>query len=297
MNMYQLGMLIATVENGGFRQAARKLFISHSAIHRQLRMLEDEVGGPLLVRSEGRLHPTEAGEVLIELGRSVSDQIKGAQRHIEELSTTERGRLRLGTGGTLLVFLLLPILRSFRSLHRAADVYVMSGNSEPILTEVHAGNIDLAVMLHEAEFETPASKLSWAPLGTEEYVFVVSKGHPLIKKRSVKPADLQRFPFIAPLGNAGPRQEFDRFCAETGLTLSSIMECDNQEAIEHAVEGSDGIGYVSKSRAIAHRRPILKMPGHTISCEMGFVYRKSRYLPALAREFMAFCRKHVNKDK
>lgn len=71
MDLQQLTMLLAVVEAGGYTQAGKALNISHSAIHRQVRLLEEEIKEQTLVRVGRRVEPTEAGRILINLAKRI----------------------------------------------------------------------------------------------------------------------------------------------------------------------------------------------------------------------------------
>ena len=59
MEFRQLNMLLAVVECGGYSKAGERLRISHSAIHRQIRLLEEELGERLVARVGNQVRPTK----------------------------------------------------------------------------------------------------------------------------------------------------------------------------------------------------------------------------------------------
>lgn len=65
MELMQLEMLVATVEEGGFCKAAVRVFRTQPAVSMAMRKLEEEIGAPIFDRSQ-RCHYslTEAGEML-----------------------------------------------------------------------------------------------------------------------------------------------------------------------------------------------------------------------------------------
>ena len=58
----QFNYLIRIVEEGGFIAAAEKLFIAQSALSRQIKLLEEEIGFEIFDRSDKKIKLTKAGQ-------------------------------------------------------------------------------------------------------------------------------------------------------------------------------------------------------------------------------------------
>jgi len=67
----RLEILEAVARHGSISKAARALYLSQPALSRQIALLEDEAGTPLLHRSRDGVEPTAAGQVLIHLARRI----------------------------------------------------------------------------------------------------------------------------------------------------------------------------------------------------------------------------------
>src|SRR5215471_11728668 len=130
MDLRQLDMLLAVVDAGSYAKAGENLRVSHSAIHRQVRLLEHEVGDRILVRSGRRVELTETGEILQQLGRRLRQEVAAAERLIKERNQLSSGHLRIGTGTTMLVFFLPPVLDQFRKEYPGIEVQVLTGSSD-----------------------------------------------------------------------------------------------------------------------------------------------------------------------
>lgn len=76
MESAQLTALAAVLRSGSFERAARMLGVTSSAISQRIRALEEQVGSPLIIRSQP-CQPTEAGQRLF--------------RHAEEIALLEQG--------------------------------------------------------------------------------------------------------------------------------------------------------------------------------------------------------------
>ena len=71
IELTRLRLFIAAAEQGGYAEAARALYTSHSTVSRAVSALEKELGVPLLVRSNRLLGLTPAGELLLHEGKTL----------------------------------------------------------------------------------------------------------------------------------------------------------------------------------------------------------------------------------
>ena len=70
MNLRQLEYFIAIAEEGSFRAAAERVRVAPPSLSQQIRVLEAEVGGPLLERLSRGSRLTPAGRALLPEARS-----------------------------------------------------------------------------------------------------------------------------------------------------------------------------------------------------------------------------------
>ena len=85
MDLTQLRLFIAVAESGGFAQAARQLYTSHSTVSRAVSALEKELGVPLIVRSNRLLGLTPAGELLLHEGKALLAAADSLCEKVKEL--------------------------------------------------------------------------------------------------------------------------------------------------------------------------------------------------------------------
>src|SRR5262245_48637968 len=117
MDLRQLQMFKAVAEFGGFTKAGTKLFVSHSAISRQIKLLEDELHSPLFVRTAKQVTLTKAGRVFLPYVEAILNQVEDATQRVLDISQSPLRSFHIGTSTTTLSFFLTPILEEFRSCY------------------------------------------------------------------------------------------------------------------------------------------------------------------------------------
>ncbi len=293
MDIRQLQMFKTVAELGGFTKAGAKLFVSHSAISRQIKLLEDELHSSLLVRKGKQVTLTEAGRALYPYAETILSQMADAARRVTEVSQSPASRMHIGTSTTTLSFFLPPVLEQFRNSYPKLNLLVTTGLADAIVEEIREGGIDIGLVALPVE----GRGLSIRPLYREEFVVVVSDRHPLSQKRAVHPVDLQNLPMILWPAGSGFRRFLENFFSEIGLSPMVRLELENEEAIESAVRDGLGISFLSKLRACRHHVHYLRISGHPLYREVGVVRQtKSGTLPEHLSHFLQLCSDHVKSS-
>lgn len=87
--------LFEAVRSGTLRAAADKLDVNPSVISRQIAQLEAELATPLLERHSRGVHPTEAGQLLIDYYRQQRAHQEDLITKLQEIRGLQRGHINL----------------------------------------------------------------------------------------------------------------------------------------------------------------------------------------------------------
>lgn len=136
--------LVTVAELGSVRAAADALALSPSAVSKQLRRIEDQVGKPLFLRSRGGVAPTLEGEDLTRIARrflSLVDEV--GTRFDRELVS---GRVRLGITEDVGLTRVPGVLRTFATRYPTIDVTLTIGYNSDLLGAVRDQRLDLVLV-------------------------------------------------------------------------------------------------------------------------------------------------------
>lgn len=145
----------AAARHLSFTLAANELFLTQSALSRQIKALESQIGKPLFVRGHRTLKLTEAGEALQPVVRGVLAELARAVNAIR--ARTDGRRVSVSTTVPFASLWLIPRLPKFRQAHPQVDVFV---SADSRMVDLERGEIDVAVrFVHEQRAPAEATRL------------------------------------------------------------------------------------------------------------------------------------------
>ncbi len=170
-----------------FTLAADELFVTQSALSRQVKALEDALGVPLFVRGHRALALTPAGAAF---HRAVTEKLRDLAAAADVVRAGERGPgLTVSTTVSFAALWLIPRLPTFRAAHPAVEVYV---SADDRLVDLARGDVDVAVRyLSDAGAPAEAVRLFGERLLPVASPALVKRGPPL-----AQPGDLAQHVLI-----------------------------------------------------------------------------------------------------
>jgi len=123
-----------------FRAAAEELFLTQSAISRQIRALEEEIGCTLFLRGTRHVELTADGAALQATVLTVLERLDGTVRQIRQ----SKGRrvVNVTTFASFASLWLIPRLEAFQREHPDIDIRVSAHDA---VVELDDGEVDLAL--------------------------------------------------------------------------------------------------------------------------------------------------------
>ena len=212
MELQQLRYAVAIAEEQSFTRAAERCFVVQSALSRQIKSLESELGVRLFARTSRKVEATPAGEAFVKQARLCLRAAERAKVAAAAAHGDIRGALTIGVIPTVTAVDVAAVLGAFRRSYPEVGVHVRTGGSDEFLRRIAAGELDLG-FLGLAEGVTPRG-VQTRELSQERLVAVLSEGHRLAGRRRLRLKDLADEPFVDfPEGSSGREQSdlaFDR---------------------------------------------------------------------------------------
>ena len=178
IELRHLKTLLALEETGSVSLAAKRVFLTQSALSHQIRALENYYDTPLFERKFSPLRFTPAGERLLQLARDLLPQVAAAERDLARIIEGEAGELRLAVECHTCFDWLMPAMGEFRPMWPQVELDIVSGFQADPVGLLMQHRADLAIV-SEAEKQ---NGIRFRPLFAYEMVGICAKDHPLADK-------------------------------------------------------------------------------------------------------------------
>ena len=174
--------VITIYDEGSFSAAARKLYISQSALSQAIRKLEQEFGMELFIRSGGSSEPTKACRVFVEQGRPVLQAWNQFESEMHIYAKREQSDLTVGLPALLLKNLLPFFSVKFEELCPDTTLEVLEERSNALEKLAAQEAIDLCIVRGPLQNTTLVS----TRVLELELLLAVPKDHPFCRRHPYK---------------------------------------------------------------------------------------------------------------
>ncbi len=207
----------AAARLGSFSRAAEELNVTHGAVSRQVRALEDWLGAPLFRRTSRNAVPTQAGSDLLAEAGPALDQLAEASRRVRS-SSLARGVLNIASIPTFSMRWLIPRLSSFQREHPGLELRIVNAS-----TSAERFGMDA-----DAVISGPASPPGWIGTRFMGEALLPLLSPELMQKCGLRaPADLERHTL---LHAATRRRAWMRWLGAAGIP---DLKPANEQVFEH----------------------------------------------------------------
>ena len=229
MKLHQLQALVAAVEHGSIRAAARELHLTQAALTKSLRLLEEDAGVALLIRKSRGVVLTEAGLRLHARAQLVMRQVALAQDELLQAQGDSEGSVRVALTPYLMLTVLGEAFLWFRKRYPRIQLRLVEGLVARVLPGLRDGTVDFAIVADSGDV-TP-QEFQCTRLQKDQQKLVVRAGHPVLRQPTA--AKLAALEWVMP----GPfSQGLDEgllaMFAQAGVAPpSQITRCDAMAAM------------------------------------------------------------------
>jgi DNA-binding transcriptional LysR family regulator len=292
MELRLLEYFVAVAELEHVGKAAQRLHISQSPLSRQIRRLEKELELQLFVRRRQRIYLTESGRWLLRRAQGLLGQFESIRKESEQRARGETGTLAIAFTSAAIGNGILPRwLKKFQTGHPAARVSLQQMRSTLQVEAITAGRIDIGFVSTLPKDE----RMEGQCVAEEASLLVMPVGHPLAKRRSIRPEDLDglRWIFLSETISLEKQNQFCAACAKAGFVPEVVQNVTEPTTLLAFVESGFGIGIIrSSARKYAPRTLVFREVPWMPFKNRTFLIRSGGELGPLAAAFAQYAPNH-----
>lgn len=195
MDLRHLKYFLAVAEERHFGRAAERLNIVQPALSMQIKALEAELGGPLLIRTSRRVELTDAGKLLQAEATRTLEQVEHTRLAVKRAIRGETGRVRVGfAGNAVFSGRLMQDIRSFHKDYPDAELICQELAPQLQYEAIQSRTLDVGYM--PDYYPDHGSDLIYESVGEWGRVVVMSSDHRLADKKRLTIDMLAHEPLI-----------------------------------------------------------------------------------------------------
>lgn len=236
MHTKQLEYFVSVVECNSFTQAAKRCYVSQSAVSQQIRALEDELGHTLLERQGKRFTLTPAGEYTLIAAREMLQRADTLRFDLEHLDDEGVHELNVGYVSRYEGWEIPSAVAAFTVRHPSIHVSAHSGSHEGLYGMLLNGTIDIAFNDRRREL---SDEFVNEHLMTCYTVAEISEANPLSHQHDIAVSQLADTPCI--LISTGEQRAAERDYYQHALNFPSpFLFASSLEEAHLMVAGNRG---------------------------------------------------------
>ncbi|MET0981980.1 MAG: LysR family transcriptional regulator [Telluria sp.] len=248
-DLTDMQLFLHVVEAGSITAGAGRTHIALASASERLRGMEEALGVPLLVRGRRGVHPTPAGETLVQHARLVLQQMERMRGELGEYAHGLKGHIRLLCNTAALSEFLPEALGAFLARNPNVDIDLEERLSYDIVKAVREGVVDIGIVTDSVDL----SGLETFPFRLDRLVVVAASGHAQTiaahEQHGVAFDTLLDHDFIGLAGDSALQRYLSLHAARGGKLLRVRVRLRGFEAICRMVENGVGISVIPEAAA------------------------------------------------
>jgi DNA-binding transcriptional LysR family regulator len=288
MDPRKLIHLVAIIEQGSFKQAAKQLGVSQPALSTSMARLERSLGGRLLDRTPQGATPTPLGKLIYAHARLIRDEVQRAESRVNDRSDRNDDTIAMGTLPSLTPVIMPKAVCDWRERH-----------PNPVLRITERVQIELLLALIRGELDFVIAQTEWYGFieGLKQRVLfrdrlhvIARPGHPAFELEKVTWLALAQYPWVIQMVGRH-RTLLEKALASEGVDMPRrLTECGSVPCLKALVAGSDSLTMLPASAIDAEvkegRIKTLEIGGPLLNRDIAVIFRDQYPLTPASRDLV-----------
>lgn len=281
MELRHLRYFVAVAEERHFGRAADRLRMAQPPLSQQIKQLEEQLGTLLLARTTRKVELTPAGELLLERGRRILEELESLESDVAQVGSGVKGILRIGFTGSATYRLMPRVVREAKEQLPGLQLKVRGEMLTPQLIsglEEHA--LDVGVLRPPVD----SDRLELRPLERDELIAALPHDHPLAAEERLSLQQLAGEQFISYPRDSVVYRIFMEACRKAGFAPSVVQEARETSTLLSFVAAGTGVALIpAATRTFSLAGTVFRPLADPPAVELAVAWRAGDQRPMLAR--------------
>lgn len=251
-------LFVAAIDLESIAEAARLNGIAASAVSKRIKLLEQEIGAPLLIRHRRGVGVTDVGMMVLRRARAMLHEARQLEADLVATRKGLSGRVVISANETTLMEFVPRILPRFVEAHPAVQLVLEERANAAVVRAVWQNAADIGIYVGDV----PPVELWHRPIFRDALVLVVHPDHPLARREEVSMEHILHYEVVGQATEGTLMALLTRAASALNRYLKIRLFADGYDTVCAIVSHGLAIGVVSESsaRLFAERLGLVTLP-------------------------------------
>ena len=297
MDLRQLEYIVEIAEEKNITKAAKKLYITQSALNQTLLKLEKEIGEPLFERSKLNLYLTEIGKIYVEEAKKILEIKKETYEKIDEIKGNYNSTIRIGLTPERGMPMFLSIYPIFHKIYPNIKIVAIELSVEEQHRMIEERKIDIAFV---NVAENQKTKNIYQIIRKEKLVLAIpNRIAKNLKNKNMKDIlnEVIKENFVMLPKNTTIRKVIDEYFKNFKLSPKILFESKNSSLLIKMVESQLVCTIVSEIHIIESKDIKYILLDDFSYLDYSVTYKKDKFLTTPIKKFISLAKEYWTLKK
>lgn len=242
-DLTDLRLFVAIAELKNLTRGAERVHLAPSSASHRIRLLEDSIATPLLIREARGVRLTRAGEALLRHARQVFAQLEQMHADLSPYAKGIKGHVSMWANTHATHTFLPDSLAAFLRRYPQVSITLEEHTSPDVIMAVVRGEVEVGVVAESVE----GAEAEFIPYRADRLVLIAPADHPVTGRTSTPFVDVLDFPFVMLHSGSAIHTFTMNAAAALGRHLEVRIQVRSFEAVCRMVSAGVGLGMVPRS--------------------------------------------------
>ncbi|RRD37676.1 LysR family transcriptional regulator [Fusobacterium nucleatum] len=292
MDLKQLEYIVGIAEEKNITKAAKKLYITQSALNQTLLKLEKEIGEPLFERSKLNLYLTEIGKIYVEQAKKILEIRKETYEKIDEIKGDYNSIIRVGLTPERGMLMFLSIYPIFHEIYPNIKIEALELSVEEQHKMIEERKLDIG-FVNVAESQKKSN--IYQEIRKEKLVLAIpNKIFKNLKSKNIQDIlnEIVKEDFVMLPQNTTIRKVIDEYLKKYQLFPKILFESKNSSLLIKMVESQLVCTIVSEIHAIKSNDIEYILLDNFPYLDYSVMFKKDKFLTTPIKKFINLAKEY-----